>query len=169
MEMLDYIEKRTTNTLEYVRKSYDDLHERAYKLATLLVAGGSAMISYALGKIAPEAAPVVWAPVAALALSWFAIAGMLVWRGATTNNLSPGNGPKNLKGYFHARMAESSNETAALAATREAELDLEQTRLRGYLDGCVQRAEAIDSAYKTVAVVSPLVVVVTALICAWWF
>lgn len=169
MEMLDYIEKRTTNTLEYVRKSYDDLHDRAYKLATLLVAGGGAMISYAAGKIAQEVAPIAWAPIAALALSWFAIAGLLVWKGATTTQISPGNGPKNIKGYFRARMAESSNETAALAATREAELDLEQIRLTGYIDGCMQRAGAIDLAYKTVAIASPLVVVATALICAWRF
>ncbi|MBA4263779.1 MAG: hypothetical protein C0453_01745 [Comamonadaceae bacterium] len=169
MEMLDYVESRTTRTLDYVRKSYDDLHERAYKLATLLVAGGGAMISYALAKVAPEVAPLTWAPVAALALSWFAIAGMLIWRGATTIKLSPGNGPKNLKGYFRARVAESSDELGALIITREAELDREQERLSGYLDGCCQRAEAIDWAYKTVAVVSPLTAVATAAICIWWF
>lgn len=168
MDTLDYVEARTDKTMAVLRQSYDDLHERAYKLATVLVAGGGAAGAYALGKIGVADASVLsWAPIAALALSWFGNAAWLMWRGATSRQLSPGNGPKNLLGYHGERLSTLQDPVLAMEHTRLSELDLQQKRIRAYEDGCVNRADAIDLAYKIAAVGSPLVPAVIALACLW--
>lgn len=163
MDTLVYVEQKASLSLEIARKSYDDLHERAYKLATLLVGGGGAIGAYALAKITASAAPMTWAPLAALALSWLAIAGQLIWVGATSNRVSPGNGSKNLLGYHKARVEDGWSEEQAFSITREKELELMQTRLYAYMRGGDARVEAIDLAYRAVAIASPLVPLLTAL------
>lgn len=167
MDVLDYAEARSAKTVEVARKSYDDLHERAYKLATVLVGGGGAVGAYTLGKLAPGADPVAWAPLAALALSWLGTAAHLIWVAATSRAVSPGNGPENLLSYHKARLADGWSVEEAIRITREAELALEQARLRTYLQGCNERAEAIDRAYKAVAIASPAAPLVTALLIKW--
>lgn len=168
MDILDYTEGLAAKSLEVARKAYDDLHERAYKLATVLVGGGGAIGAYALGRFGAAAQPLEWAPIAALALSWFSIAGLLVIRGATSKDLSPGNGPMNVRSYYDARLAEhSADPDKALSITRNAELDLVQQRIEQYNDGCVQRALAIDSAYRCIASCSPLVPLLVAGLC--WY
>lgn len=165
MEALDYVEQRTTRTLEVLRKSYDDLHERAYKFATVLVAGGGAAGGYALGKFSPQAEPMAWAPLAALALSWFGVAAYLILKGTTSASLSPGNGPKNLLGTFDGWSAHLGDDGQALEKTRREELSLEQRRIREYSDGCVTRAESIDLAYKMAAFCSPAVPAAVSVFC----
>lgn len=166
MDILEYTESISAKSLEVARSAYDDLHERSYKLATLLVAGGGAVGAYALGKFGPSATSISWAPLAALALSWFGVAMVLIVTGATSRPLSPGNGPKNLRNYFNARLAEDSSAESALKATRNAELDLVQLRLRAYTEGCTARAEAIDIAYWSIAICSPSVPLIVAGVCA---
>lgn len=167
MDILAYTEAVAAKSLEVARNAYDDLHERAYKLATVLVAGGGAVGALALGKLGTSASPIAWAPLAALSLSWFSIAGLLVLSGATSRLLSPGNGPDNLRNYFKERLGEGSAEETALAATRHAELDLVQRRLREYNAGCIARALAIDRAYWAIALCSPLVPLVVAGLALW--
>jgi hypothetical protein len=158
---LDYAESVSEKTLEVARKSYDELHERVYKLATVLAAGAGAIGAYALGKIGEPAAVIQWASLGGLSISWFAIAGVLMVRGATSRLVSPGNGPDNIRKYFEARLAEqpegdAGRDDAAMTITRQAELDLKQKRLKGYIDGCDARSNAVDLAYMSVAF-SPLV------------
>lgn len=167
MDVLDYVEDRAGKTVEVARKAYDDLHERVYKLATVLVGGGGAVGAYALSKVAEDPGATLWAPLGALSLSWLATAAQLIWVGATSRAASPGNGPKNLLGYYRARVDEKWNAEDAFRITREAELDLLQGRISAYNDGCISRAEAVDRAYKTVAIASPLVPMATALIIRW--
>ncbi len=168
MNELDYVEQRSSKTLEVARQTYDDLHERAYKLATVLVAGGGAVTAYVLSKVGVVASSISWAPLAALALSWFGIAALLIWQGLTSREVSPGNAARNLLGYFDARVVEGYEKDAALQVTRKAELDAEQKRLDAYKQGCIQRAEAIDVAYKSIAIASPLVpLTVMAVIKCW--
>lgn len=168
MEMLDYVQNRSDQTMAVLRQAYDDLHERAYKLATVLVAGGGGAGAYALGKLAAEARAITWAPMAALALVWFGAAGVLVWRATTSRELSPGNGPKNLLGYYAERLVALGDGDAALEHTRLAEMDLQQARIRAYEAGCIERAAALDGAYKAVAVCSPAVPLVVAAVC-WYY
>jgi hypothetical protein len=165
-EILDYAESLSERSLDVARKSYDELHERVYKLATVLAGGAGAMGAYALGKYSDLAAAVQWLPLAVLSLWWFATAGILVLRGAISRTLSPGNGPDNIRKYYAARLAEQppeapSRTTDALRITREAELDLNQKRLRAYSEGCNARSGAVDTAYRMVAVspVAPLLVI----------
>lgn len=168
MDILEYTEGVAAKTLEVARSAYDDLHERGYKLATVLVAGGGAIGAYALGRLGAHVRAVEWAPLAALALSWFGIAALLVVRAATSKELSPGNGPDNLRDYYKARLAESpSDANEALTKTRNAELDRVQQRIKSYGEGCTARALAIDSAYRSVAFCSPSVPLVVAGLCLW--
>lgn len=168
MNELDYVEQRSSKTLEVARQAYDDLHERAYKLTTVLVAGGGAVTAYVLSKVGTTTDSIVWAPLAALALSWFGIAAQLIWHSLTSQIVSPGNSARNLLGYFDARLQEGHAQESALRVTRRAELEAEQLRLDAYKSGCIQRAEAIDRAYKAISIASPLV---PAVVAAWikWF
>ena len=154
--MLDYVERRSSKTLEVARKAYDDLHERAYKLATVLVAGAGGVGAYSIGKIASEVEPIAWAPLAALSLSWFCIAGNLVWRGMVSRPMSPGNGATNLYDYHSSLLNLKRNERQALNETRREELRVEQRRITNYSRGCSLRAAAIDVTYKALVIVSPL-------------
>lgn len=166
MDAVQYAEERSAKTIAVLRSSYDDLHERAYKLATALVAGGGAASIYVLGKMSTHPAlPVSWAPIAALALSWFITAAVLIWNGATSRALSPGNGPATLLNYYDARLSVTRDPVEALETTRRVELGLEQARISAYEKGCIARAEAIDAAYKTAAWTTPVVPAVTFLIC----
>lgn len=168
VDILAYTERVAATSLEVTRSAYNDLHERAYKLATLLVAGGGGLGTYALGKFGNKAAPLEWAPLAALALGWFLIAAVLVLRAAISKELSPGNGPKNLRAYFQARLSEHPEQPAvALEKTRNAELDLLQIRIDGYREGCIARALALDSAYRWMVIGSPTVLAIVAILCIW--
>lgn len=168
MDILEYTEAVAAKSLDVARAAYDDLHERAYKLATVLVAGGGAVGAYALGKVGTDASLLTWAPLAALSLSWFGSAAVLVVGGATSRELSPGNGPNNLRDYFAARIAEVGGDAdAALIITRNAELDRVQVRLKAYTAGCIARATAIDRAYWSIAAFSPLVPIIVAIFCVW--
>lgn len=164
MEHLDYVEHRAADTIKVLRDSYDHLHERVFKFASLLLAGGGGVGAFSLGKIGQPA--ITWAPLAALAVFWFATAALLMWKGATSNRLSPGNGPAHMLEYFKDRLAESQDAAAALEVTRRAELDLQQSRIKRYIDACNTRSSAIDLAYKVAAIGSPVVALVVATLCA---
>ncbi|MVT38620.1 hypothetical protein GO497_21845 [Acidovorax citrulli] len=156
MDELEYVEKRSGATMAVLRQTYDDFYERSYKFATVLVGGGGALGAYALGKIGVDGVtPVAWAPVAALAMSWFGIAAQLIWSGAISRRLSPGNPAGNIIDYYDDRIAEGHDSNSALAVTRRAELILEHTRAREYATGCVDRAEALDMSYRAATICTP--------------
>ncbi len=158
MDELEYVEKRSGATMAVLRQTYDDFYERSYKFATVLVGGGGALGAYALGKIgAAGVSPIAWAPVAALAFSWFGIAAQLIWSGAISRRLSPGNSPGNMIEYYDDRVAEGHDATSALVTTRRAELILEHARAKEYAKGCVDRAEALDRSYRVAAICTPIV------------
>lgn len=167
MDILEYTESVSKATLEVARKSYDDLHERVYKLATVLAGGGGAVGAYALGKIGSPGTALQTAPLSVLAMYWFGAVFFLLLKGATSNQVSPGNGPDNILGYYGARLAEQSSieDASALAmrVTRGAELDLMQARMNMYIKGCDKRASALDWTFIAIAL-SPIPPGVTALL-----
>lgn len=174
MDILEYAESVSEKTLEVARKSYDDLHERAYKLGTVLGAGAGAIGAYALGKVSDPNAIIQWAPLGTLSVAWFLIVGMLLRTGLTSRAVSPGNGPANIRSYFKARLSEQVAQIAetnqeeldaarlnALKITREAELDLRQSRLARFIEAGDARARAVDRAYRQLAwsPIAPLVTI----------
>lgn len=165
MEMLDYVESRSTKTLEVLRHDYDDLHERAHKLVVILLGGGSATGAYALAKVGSSPA-IAWAPVAALALVWLGTAAVLAMFGMRGKDVRAGNDPDNLTEYFAAKMTDGMSAEEALVATRRAELSLEQGRINTYRAACNERAEPLDLAYKFAYGWAPSGAVAVAVICA---
>jgi hypothetical protein len=170
LDILDYAESKADNTLDYLRGSYDDLHERTHKTVTALVGGAGAVGSYALSKIGNPADRVLWSTLAALSVTWFVIAVVVALKGARTRELSPGNGPENITRYFHERLLShplelTDREYRALVTTREAELVRQQIRIKEYINGCTARARTLDGAYAAIALspVAPLLVLGVAL------
>src|SRR6218665_2934753 len=90
METIDFAEKAVEDSLKEARASYDAMHERAYKFATLTMGASGAVSIYALGKIgSPD---YLWQaiPMAFLAAWWFAVASVLLLKGAATKEMSSG-------------------------------------------------------------------------------
>ncbi|WP_304305871.1 hypothetical protein [Pseudacidovorax intermedius] len=161
---LDYAEAQGAETLAVLRQAYDDLYERAYKFSTVLVGGGGAAAIYALGRATSlEGTVLGWAPVAAVALSWFGIAGQLIWNAGVSRELSPGVGPGVLLAYYDVERTKGTA-VRALETTRRAKLGLQQLNVLAYQRGCIERALAIDLAYKTAAICTPAVPAVTFLL-----
>jgi hypothetical protein len=154
-DLLEFAEKKADATLELLRASYDDLHDRTHKVLTGLLGGAGAVGAYALGTLSKGGDHLQGLPLGVLACAWFIIALRLALRAATSRELSPGNGPDNIRNYYAARLAElgasDSAESEALNLTRRAELDLQQKRIREYSTACSVRAEALDFAYKASA------------------
>ena len=166
-DITEYAEAIGAKTLDTLRKGYDDKHEKVYKLASILAAAAGAIGAYALDKAAGGAPVAQWVGIAALSVSWFAIVGYMVVLGATSQQVSPGNSPGNILKYFHARLAEQpdSDQAAAFDITRQAELDLIEARITAYIAANARRANALDVAYKAVAL-SPLIPILATVVLA---
>lgn len=164
MDVLDYLEAGAKEQMAVLRKDYDDLHDRAYKFATLLMAGGGAVGAYAFAEFAASPAKVlVWAPAAGLALTWFGTAAVLLWRGAAARDISAGPEMKSLQARYEAELAlDGADETKALTALRKAALGVVPARVKKFSAACIARADHIDSAYKAASVCTPLVPIVIA-------
>jgi len=161
MDALKFVEERGGRALETVRKGYDDLHERAYKLATLLLAGGGAMAAYALGRFGVAASVVEWLPIAVLALVWLAAAARLVLRGAGSQKVPYGVGPAKLLKYHDDWISAAATPEKALEEMRRQEITLEEERVQQYAEACGKRSDAIDQAYRMAVVLAPLAGAVT--------
>lgn len=161
-QILDFAEAKATETLELLRESYDDYYERLLKVVTALIGAGGALGAFALSKTSADY-PIV-ASIEALAVMWIGVALRTTIAGAMSRDLSPGNGPKNILAYFDARMTEQDGATRrredmALRITREAELELQQRRIRDYIDACANRADVLDLAYIGAALAAMVAVV----------
>ena len=100
MEPIDYIERETTRTLGLLMTEYATSHERIYKLLTFLLGGAGALGSYALTRLALPA--LQWAPLLALVVWWFGVAGFLMARGLQSSRLGIGGTPNTLGAAFAA-------------------------------------------------------------------
>lgn len=166
MDILEYTEQQVGATLEVLRATYDDLHERLQKFITALVAGAGAVAGFALTKYASHDGWLARYTLLSLAAAWFIIAASAMLRGGTTRTLSPGNGPMNITSFHDGWLAKLTSEGAAdaedqaLRRTRMEELRLQQTRIETYRDASVERAKTIDVSYKLVALswIVPLLV-----------
>jgi hypothetical protein len=164
MEILDYLESSVAETLDVLRTAYDDLHERAYKFATLLIAGGGAAGGYAFSELSKAPAKVYgWAPLAALALTWFATAAVLLWCAAAARDISAGPKIRSLQDRHRFEISKvGSDGEEALKALRIAAVEQAQKRIDRYVQACAARADGIDLAYRSAVICSPLVPTVVA-------
>lgn len=164
MESLDYAEKRSAAALDAVRKIYETLHERAYKLTTALVAGGGAVSAYVWGQIAVGAALIAWVPLAALALCWFACAAYLVWvalRGSPMSSIV--DAAEILRYHDEWEQFDKQNPQRAMQEIKKDALRHDSLSIKNYSDGCNSRSAAIDAAYKAIVLASPIVPTVAAI------
>ena len=158
MEPIDYIERETTRTLGLLMTEYATSHERIYKLLTFLLGGAGALGSYALTRLALPA--LQWAPLLALVVWWFGVAGFLMARGLQSSRLGIGGTPNTLGAAFAAKGGDFGADRLqenqlALMKTRMAELATHQVRIQDYGAACSARARAMDLAYWAAAA-SPL-------------
>jgi hypothetical protein len=156
MDALKFVEERGGRALEIVRKGYDDLHERAYKFATLLVAGGGAMAAYALGRIGISSPVVEWLPIAVLAFFWLAAAARLVLHAAGSQKVPYGAGPAKQLKYYDGWISAAATPEKALEELRRREIQLEEERIQKYAEACDKRSDEIDKAYRIAVLVAPL-------------
>lgn len=152
-----------------LRRAYDDLHERAYKFATLLVAGGGAVGVYAFTEFGKAPGNVLgWAPIAGLALTWFGTAAVLLWCGVTARDISAGPKAQSLKKRYQYELSVAgADEENAFKAFREAALEKVPERVGIYVRACAARADRIDLAYRAAVICSPLVPAVIVAACYW--
>jgi hypothetical protein len=172
MDALEYAENVAGKTLNQLREAYDSQHERAYKLATLVVSGAGAAGVYALGKVgAADAGWVVW-PLAALSCWWFATFGVILLCGAASKKLLAGATSdairvrlaKHSAGRPQPLTAESAE--AALWLTRWDELAAIDKEINQYSTAASQRARALDRAVWCL-VASPLIAAAAYAVAAW--
>lgn len=160
MDILEYSESISAATLNEARQTYDVLHERSHKLAALVAGGAGAAGVYALGKVGVEGGQIqLWA-VGALSLWWFAIAGVVLRRGATSLELTPGSTTETLARTFNRHFASlepEDAETKALTLTRWDQLTAADLQIDAYCRGGTIRAKTLDGAYLALVVLSSIV------------
>ncbi len=159
METIDFAEKAVEDSLKEARASYDAMHERAYKFATLTMGAAGAVSIYALGKIgSPD---YLWqvVPMAFLAAWWFAVASVLLLKGAATNEMSAGTTSAKIRerAAKHAERpdGEEPDLEAGLNMTRWDQVTAADKQIKAFSDANIARAKALDGAYKWM-VSSPL-------------
>lgn len=170
MEVLDYLEVCAAEQVDVLRKAYDDLHERAYKFATLLIAGGGAVGVYALTEFGKAPGNLLgWAPIAGLALTWLGTAIVLLWSSVTARDVSAGPKIQSLKKRYQFELSiAGDDEGKAFKALREAALDRVPERVGVYVRACAARADRIDLAYRAAVVCSPSVPAIIVAACYWF-
>lgn len=158
METIDFAEKAVDNSLKEARASYDAMHERAYKFATLTMGASGAVSIYALGKIG--AAGYLWQviPMALLAAWWFVAASALLLKGAATKEMSAGTTSARIRERVAKHSKKEDGEPdlkQGLNFTRWDQLAAADIQIQAFSDANIERAKALDAAYRWM-VASPL-------------
>lgn len=158
METIDFAETAVDASLKEARASYDAMHERAYKFATLTMGASGAVSIYALGKIGADG--YLWhvIPMALLAAWWFVAASALLLKGAATKEMSAGT----TSGKIRERVTKHSRKEhgdpdleQGLNLTRWDQLAAADIQIQAFSDANIERAKALDAAYRWM-VASPL-------------
>lgn len=148
MDAIEYVEASAQATLKEARAAYDGMHERIYKLVTLVTGGAGAVGVYTLGKLG--SAP-MWqlVPLAAVCCWWFLIAGAVLARGAKSNSFSVGTSADALRRRLLAHQARAgcSEESVALWYTRWDHLVSVDEQILSYSHAATRRARTLDAAY----------------------
>lgn len=159
MQAVDFAEKVAYDTRDEARRSYDAMHERVYKFVTLLTGAAGGVSVYALGKLGSPGAGLQFAPLGALALWWFFIAGVVLLKGAASRTLPLGSSSTGIRErLLHHQKAPDADDgqVAAVWNTRWDYLRSVDEQIEAYRDGCSRRATVLDRAYWCL-VCSPVV------------
>lgn len=157
MEMLDYMEREALRTLQALMAEYATAHGRVYQLATLLLGGGGGVGAYALGQwLRDGAAQVLWLPLLAVSLWWFALAGVLLLGGGLSRRLGLGGTPDVLGAAYTAESGDfgdagASHNQLAVVKVRLAELATHQQRIEDWMRACAARTHVLDTVYRLAA------------------
>lgn len=158
METIDFAEKAVEASLKEARASYDAMHERSYKFATLTMGASGAVSIYALGRIGADG--YLWhvIPMAFLATWWFVAASGLLLKGAGTKEMSAGT----TSAYIRDRVAKHSKKMdgepdleQGLNLTRWDQVAASDKQIQAFSVANIERAKALDAAYRWM-VASPL-------------
>lgn len=158
METIDFAEKIVDASLKEARASYDAMHERAYKFATLTMSASGAVSIYALGKIGADGYLWQTIPMALMAFWWFVAASVLLLKGATTNEMSAGTTSAKIRERVMKHSEKVGGEVdleQGLNLTRWDQLAAADIQIQAFSNANIERAKALDAAYRWM-VASPL-------------
>lgn len=158
METIDFAEKAVEDSLKEARASYDAMHERAYKFATLTMGAAGAVSIYALGKIGSPGYLWQVIPMAFLAAWWFVAASVLLLKGAATKEMSAGTTSAKIRERVakHSKTADGEPDLEqGLNLTRWDQVTAADNQIKAFSEANIERAKALDAAYRWM-VASPL-------------
>lgn len=158
METIDFAEKTVDASLKEARASYDAMHERAYKFATLTMGASGAVSIYALGKIGADGYLWQIIPMALMAAWWFVAASVLLLKGAATNEMSAGTTSAKIRERVTKHSEKEVGEAdleQGLNLTRWDQLAAADIQIQVFSNANIVRAKALDAAYRWM-VASPL-------------
>lgn len=153
MEAIDFVEKTVGDALKEARTTYDSLHERSYKFVTLVTGAAGAMAVYALGKIGSEKYLLQVLPLISWAIFLFWIAGVVLIKGAATQEMKVGTTSASLLARIqkHLSLVGETTFERALNDTRWDQAAAVDKQIIEYCEGSKLRAEALDLAYQQLA------------------
>lgn len=158
MESIDFVEKTVDASLKEARASYDAMHERAYKFATLTMGASGAVSIYALGKIGAEGYLWQVIPMALLAAWWFAAASVLLLKGAATKEMWAGTTSAKIRERVEKHSKKEGGEidlVHGLNFTRWDQVATADIQIQAFSVANIKRAKALDAAYRWM-VASPI-------------
>lgn len=163
MDVLDYMERESADTLRELMRDYAASFDRAVKLATALAGGSAALLAYAPG--APLSPGLRWV-LLGVAVVWALAAGVAVVKGAVSNYLQSGASVLAMQDRYldsGGTFVPYTDSSAALLQVRLGELNRRQQAALGYTAALDKRAKAINVAIVCAAL-APLVGALAALI-----
>lgn len=157
MDVLDYIERESADTLREMMKDYAAGFDRAAKVATALVGGAAALVAYAPGAAGGTGMRWVLLGVAA---AWALAVCWLVLRGALSNTLESGASVRAMQQRYLDEGGQlvpyDGSTQPAMTQLRLAELNRRHNAALAYSRVLSRRAKALNAAL-VVAALAPLV------------
>lgn len=152
MDVLDYMERESAETMRELMKDYAASFDRAVKVATALAGGAAAMMAYAPG--ASVAVGMKWI-LLGVAVAWAISAAYLVVRGLTSNRLESGASVRAMQQRYLSEGGALSpfdgGNANALLQLRLAELNRRHAATEAYVSSLNKRARALNFAVVSAA------------------
>ncbi len=167
-EFLDYAERESRRTLDYLRAAFNAHFERALKVLTLLTGGAGAVLAYAFNHWPGLGLP-ARAALLVLALGWGVAAVHLATRGMRARRLGAGAMLTALAGTYSAHVGDPMRAQSATAAARAlrvvrmAELNREHLQTQAYARAVGEQTQDLRRAVVLASLVPLLAVAAWAL------
>lgn len=161
MDVLDYMERESADTLKELMRDWAGSFERTVRVATWLTGGAGALLAYLLAQ------PVMHAQqwlMLALSLAWLGAAGYLVVRGLLAQDLDNGANVTSMVRVYGQVGGDLMNDAAQpqeLRKLRMAGLNQRQAAIDAYVAALNARAAAMNHALQA-AVAAPVLAALVA-------